>query len=384
MNRFGDVHSTTPWPKGALHVKMATTKVKEEEKTSDATTRSTKRHHKKEEELDDPSVTEAEVLRLKNRGYTLKKKLSQGCSAKIYLTTYTRANKADITMACKVIDKKNGEPKFITKFLPREVTILSELSNPHCVQIYSILEIKSKCFVFMRYAENGDLLDYLTKHGAVEESHARMWMRQLLLAVRYLQSKRIAHRDIKCENVLITDNLNAKLADFGFARYWIDPQGDDVLSETYCGSLSYAAPEILRGHPYSPKKCDIWSLGIVFFVMLNLAKPFSKNKAAQLLQQQLEKNYRFRSKTISAGAKDLIRSMLEPNIDIRPLPEVLLNVPWMKEDELLLKLVPDPLTPSSNQKEITYEQEGTYTKMKQLSRSSYHQNSALNPYSTKS
>ena len=69
-----------------------------------------------------------------------------------------------------------------------------------------------------RYAENGDLLEYITKHGALPENHGRLWMRQLLMAVDYLDRIGVAHRDIKCENILVTANLNIQLADFGFAR----------------------------------------------------------------------------------------------------------------------------------------------------------------------
>ncbi|XP_044729418.1 probable serine/threonine-protein kinase MARK-C [Chrysoperla carnea] len=93
----------------------------------------------------------------------------------------------------------------------------------------------------------------------------RVWLRQLALALQYMHTLELAHRDLKCENILITNNFNVKIADFGFARSVIDGSGKALSSETYCDSLSYAAPEILRVQPYAPKVADIWSLGLENF-----------------------------------------------------------------------------------------------------------------------
>jgi serine kinase len=288
------------------------------------------------------TITSSEVTELENRGYKVVDKICSGYSGIIYLLKYTRKDKPEIPLACKVVDKMTAEPKFLRKFLPRETTILAKLNNPHVIQVQSILETKFKWFMFMRWAENGDLSQYLTNHGPIPEDHIRMWVRQLILAIKYLHGISVAHRDIKCENILITGNLNAKLADFGFARSWRDEGGNDLMSGTYCGTPSYAAPEVLLGRPYVPKYCDIWSAGVVFFIMANMKKPFDRRKAQPILKQQWCKEYKFSSKAnLSPSGRDLLRIMLEPEVTLRATPDTVLSSEWMSNDPLLVHLVPD-------------------------------------------
>lgn len=196
-----------------------------------------------------------------------------------------------------------------------------------------MISIKKNC----RYAEMGDLLDYVVAKGELPEKMCKVWFHQLSCAIYYLHFLNIAHRDIKCENILITRNYNVKLADFGFARYVADANGKNILSTTYCGSLAYASPEILRGRSYFPKCSDIWSLGIVLYIMLNKCMPFHDANVKALYKQQIGKKWKFRSKVepvLSTTAKNLVTNLLEPDFRKRIEVSELIKNSWFTEDGL--------------------------------------------------
>ncbi|XP_018343670.1 PREDICTED: testis-specific serine/threonine-protein kinase 1-like isoform X2 [Trachymyrmex septentrionalis] len=291
------------------------------------------------------SHTPSEEVILLARGYKLGRKLGEGCYAKVYLAEYKPEHDTErnSVLACKIIDTVNTPKDFVLKFLPRELNILIKLNHPHVVHVHSIFQRRTKYFIFMRFAENGDLFNYILKNGRVTESQARVWFRQLALGLQYLHEMEIAHRDIKCENVLVTSNFNVKLADFGFARYMIDSHGKHVLSDTYCGSLSYAAPEILRGYPYNPKMSDVWALGVILYIMLNKSMPFDEENLKRLYELQIARKWKFRSKVISSltdCVKKLVGNLLEPEVSKRWHLDQIIQSDWIAMDPRLLILTP--------------------------------------------
>ncbi|CAH0397576.1 unnamed protein product [Chilo suppressalis] len=291
---------------------------------------------------EDLKLTGSEQLTLATRGYKMIKKINEGSYAKVYLAEYRNPSKNDklSILACKVIDTNTAPKDFVKKFLPREIEMLIKLNHPHLVHTHSIFQRRYKYFIFMRYMEHGDLLEYILQKGAVQEDQARIWARQLALAIQYMHELEIAHRDIKCENVLLTANHNAKLSDFGFARSCVDKKMNDIYSETFCGSLSYTAPEILQGVPYHPKPTDIWSLGVVIYVMLNRAMPFEDKQIKPLYQAQMSRNWKFRSRyadTISDSCKRLVTAMLDPHQLSRIKVDKIINGEWIAMDSRLLE-----------------------------------------------
>ncbi|XP_044255387.1 testis-specific serine/threonine-protein kinase 1-like [Tribolium madens] len=294
-----------------------------------------------------PEHTASEELTLSSRGYRLFKVLGEGSYAKVYLAEYKGTSGDEKNkprqLACKIVDTTKAPRDFVKKFLPRELDILVKINHPHLIHVHSIFQRKSKYFIFMRYAENGDLLEFILKKGSISEAQSRVWLRQLALAVQYLHDMEIAHRDLKCENALITSNYNLKVSDFGFARYVTDAYGKKLTSDTYCGSLSYAAPEILKGSPYHPKIADIWSLGVVLYIMLNKAMPFDDTNIKRLHEQQMNRQWKFRSKVvdvISSEVKRLMSHLLEPDTSKRWKIEQILASDWFAMDPRLAQLNP--------------------------------------------
>lgn len=279
--------------------------------------------------MEDISVSENSML--VDKGVRLLKRLGEGSFAKVYLGEFQFGRDNTYSkLACKIIDMKKTPAEYKNKFLRRELEILATCSHPHIVAIHSIFKRYDKYFIFMRYAERGDLYEVVQANGAVAESQARIWIRQIALAIEYLHVLDIAHRDIKLENVLVTQNYNVKLTDFGFARRILDEQGENAWSETFCGSLAYVAPEILKGNPYRPKPTDMWSFGVMVFVMLNKANPFNSTEMGALYRAQTSKRWRFRSAIepkLSEEMKDLVRNLLEPDPLKRLSVEALLRNP---------------------------------------------------------
>ncbi|KAF6200249.1 hypothetical protein GE061_006552 [Apolygus lucorum] len=278
-------------------------------------------------------ITYSDEQLLKEKGYQFIKQLGEGSYAKVYLTLHTKTGKPDATLACKVINAKKAPREYVTKFLPRELDIIGKVAHPNIIHTDAIFNRNNKFLIFMRYAENGDLLEYVLRKGEIKESVARVWLYQLCLAIQYLHVLEIAHRDIKCENILISTNYNIKLADFGFARF-VTLNGRPIMSTTYCGSLIYASPEILKGKPYYPKCSDIWSLGIVTYIMLNKTMPFSETNTRALHKLQMEKQWNFRRKiipTLTQGVMSLVHKMLEPNYKARVTVDDVVDDKYFKE-----------------------------------------------------
>lgn len=127
----------------------------------------------------------------------------------------------------------------------------------------------------------GELFDFLVSHGKVPEDSARRFFQQIICAVEYCHRHKIVHRDLKPENLLLDSNLNVKIADFGLSNIMTDGN----FLKTSCGSPNYAAPEVIGGKLYSGPEVDVWSCGVILFVLLCGKLPFDDEYIPNLFKK---------------------------------------------------------------------------------------------------
>lgn len=179
-------------------------------------------------------LTPREFLRIADffasNGYRLGPKIGEGTYSKVRIAE--RSNNGEF-LAVKIIDKRYAKKSYVTKFLPRELEIAVLVKHPNVVCTYEILHQGELVYIIMDYAERGDLLQLIQTCGGVSEKEAKRMFKEMTEAVKYLHNLGIAHRDLKCENILIMRDKRVALSDFGFSRL----QHDDVTSKTSCGVL---------------------------------------------------------------------------------------------------------------------------------------------------
>ncbi|XP_034723732.1 serine/threonine-protein kinase SIK2 isoform X4 [Etheostoma cragini] len=233
--------------------------------------------------------------------YDIERTLGKGNFAVVKLARH-RITKTEV--AIKIIDKTQLDAVNLEKIY-REVQIMKMLDHPHIIKLYQVMETKNMLYLVTEYAKNGEIFDYLAKHGRLSELEARRKFWQILSAVEYCHNRNIVHRDLKAENLLLDGHMNIKIADFGFGNFF---QPGEPLA-TWCGSPPYAAPEVFEGQQYEGPQLDIWSMGVVLYVLVCGALPFDGPTLPVLRQRVLEGRFRI-PYFMTEDCEHLIRRML--------------------------------------------------------------------------
>ncbi|KAM8853856.1 serine/threonine-protein kinase SIK2 [Synchiropus picturatus] len=257
--------------------------------------------------------------------YDIERTLGKGNFAVVKLARH-RITKTEV--AIKIIDKTQLDAVNLEKIY-REVQIMKMLDHPHIIKLYQVMETKNMLYLVTEYAKNGEIFDYLAKHGRLSELEARRKFWQILSAVEYCHNRNIVHRDLKAENLLLDGHMNIKIADFGFGNFF--KPGEPLA--TWCGSPPYAAPEVFEGQQYEGPQLDIWSMGVVLYVLVCGALPFDGPTLPVLRQRVLEGRFRI-PYFMTEDCEHLIRRMLVLD------PSKRLSVTQIKEHKWMALDVP--------------------------------------------
>ncbi|KAJ8720227.1 hypothetical protein PYW07_012270 [Mythimna separata] len=233
--------------------------------------------------------------------YDIERTIGKGNFAVVKLARH-RITKTEV--AIKIIDKSQLDASNLQKVY-REVDIMKRLDHPHIIKLYQVMETKNMIYIVSEYASKGEIFDYIARYGRMAEQAARRKFWQILSAVEYCHERRIVHRDLKAENLLLDANMNIKIADFGFSNYYATGE----LLATWCGSPPYAAPEVFEGKRYTGPEIDIWSLGVVLYVLVCGALPFDGSTLQSLRDRVLSGRFRI-PYFMSEDCESLIRKML--------------------------------------------------------------------------
>ena len=250
-------------------------------------------------------------------------------------------------VAIKSFNKKslsaNGDNM---KKILSETDLMKKLNHPNVTKILEMFEDDGYILIAMEYINGGNLFSFVKKRRKLSEKTAKFLFRQIILGIKHIHSKKIVHRDIKLENILIDLNNNIKICDFGIGRIL---KNEKQMLYDKCGTPMYMAPEILlssKTKGYEGFPVDIWSSGISLYIMLSGTLPFNlKNKESSDMSNEsnnnnIELQYSIINKEpkkiekISDEARDLLKGLLNKNPKKRLTIEQILNHPWLMEEEI--------------------------------------------------
>ena len=261
--------------------------------------------------------------------YILGEELGSGAFGKVVLGKHIITGE---TVAIKILDKimlkKTPEDYELVK---KEMSILKLVKHRYIIQLYEILQTPNYIFIVMEYCEGKDFMDYILSKSFLSESEALKYFQELINALFYLHSQNIAHRDIKIDNILLDQNKDLKLIDFGLSTKY----QENKLLDQPCGTIVYSAPEVLEGKLYHGMLADVWSCGIVLYGMLCGYLPFSEDDDNINKKNILEGNYDIPD-NISIGAKNLLKHMLDINPITRYTLQEIKDHPWFKMNNFCL------------------------------------------------
>ncbi|OTB06225.1 hypothetical protein M426DRAFT_9716 [Hypoxylon sp. CI-4A] len=274
---------------------------------------------------------------LKNVGnYTLGRLIGKGSFGKVYLASHKLTNGSKVVLKSANKDDSN---------LAREIHHHRQFVHPHIARLYEIIVTETLVWLVLEYCPGDELYNYLLNHGPLPAEKVQRIFTQLVGAVSYVHQQSCVHRDLKLENILLDKHENVKLVDFGFTREY---EGKSNYLQTFCGTICYSAPEMLKGEKYAGEKIDVWSLGVILYALLCGELPFDDDDDNITRTRILTEEPKY-PENLPPDAVALIKILLSKRPLLRPtLPEILSHAflaDHAPQQQAILKLhQPPPFT----------------------------------------
>ncbi|KAF2995465.1 hypothetical protein E8E14_001948 [Neopestalotiopsis sp. 37M] len=271
---------------------------------------------------------------LKNVGnYGLGQLIGKGSFGKVYLAKHKLTNGSKVVLKSAKKDDSN---------LAREIHHHRQFVHPHIARLYEVIVTESMVWLVLEYCAGDELYNYLLKNGPLPAEKVQKTFTQLVGAVSFVHQQSCVHRDLKLENILLDKHENVKLVDFGFTREY---EGKSNYLQTFCGTICYSAPEMLKGEKYAGEKVDVWSLGVILYALLCGELPFDDDDDNVTRTRILSEEPKY-PEHLPADAVSLIKLLLSKRPLLRPtLPDILQH-PFLAEhapqQQAILKLRQPP------------------------------------------
>nr|KJB66955.1 hypothetical protein B456_010G168100 [Gossypium raimondii] len=258
--------------------------------------------------------------------YELGRTLGEGSFAKV---KFAKNIEAGENVAIKIVDKEKVLKHKMIGQIKREISTMKLIRHPNVIRMYEVMASKTKIYIVLEFVTGGELFNKIASRGRFKEDEARKYFQQLIHAVDYCHSRGVYHRDLKPENLLLDANGVLKVSDFGLSAL---PQqvGDDGLLHTTCGTPNYVAPEVINNKGYHGAKADLWSCGVILFVLMAGYLPFEHPNLMGLYKKIFKADFDC-PPWFSSSAKKLIKRILDPNPLTRITVAEIIENEWFKK-----------------------------------------------------
>ncbi|CAN1341108.1 CBL-interacting serine/threonine-protein kinase 8 [Linum perenne] len=213
--------------------------------------------------------------------YEVGRTIGEGTFAKVKFAQNTETGES---VAMKVLDRSTIFKHKMVDQIKREISIMKLVRHPNVVRLHEVLASRTKIYIILEFITGGELFDKIVHHGRLSEAEARRYFQQLIDGVDYCHSKGVYHRDLKPENLLLDSQGNLKISDFGLSA--LPPPGVTLLRTT-CGTPNYVAPEVLSHKGYNGAVADVWSCGVILYVLITGYLPFDELDLTTLYSKRI-------------------------------------------------------------------------------------------------